>query len=105
VASTQVEGAALRGQLQRLGLYRASGHEHFSGSLVIPVIGSAGEITDSLAAALGLQSVGKLEYALAEHSDRWSAAGQPRIIERRAPNSIPREFQVSADASLCQRGF
>ena len=39
-ASTRVEGAALRGQLQRLGLYRGSGHEHFSGSLVIPVIGS-----------------------------------------------------------------
>jgi DNA primase len=45
-ASTRVVGAALRGQLQRLGLYRDSGHEHFSGSLVIPIIGSAGEITE-----------------------------------------------------------
>src|SRR5277367_1550914 len=45
-ASTRVEGAALRGQLQRLGLYRGSGHEHFSGSLVIPIIGSTGEITE-----------------------------------------------------------
>ena len=34
----RVDGAALRGQLQRIGLMRASGHEHFSGSLVIPVI-------------------------------------------------------------------
>jgi len=32
------EGAAIRGRLQRIGLYRASGHEHFRGSLVIPVI-------------------------------------------------------------------
>ena len=45
-ASTRVEGAALRGQLQRLGLYRGSGHEHFSGSLVIPIIGPAGDITE-----------------------------------------------------------
>lgn len=35
-------GAALRGQLQRIGLYRASGHEHLSGSLTIPVIDEAG---------------------------------------------------------------
>ncbi len=40
------EGAAIRGQLQRLGLYRASGHEHFSGSVVIPVVDEAGQITE-----------------------------------------------------------
>jgi DNA primase catalytic core len=45
-ASTRVEGAAIRGQLQRLGLYRGSGHEHFSGSLVIPVISGSGEVTE-----------------------------------------------------------
>lgn len=32
------QGAALRGRLQRLGVLRASGHEHFAGSLVIPVV-------------------------------------------------------------------
>ena len=43
-AKNRQEGAALRGQLQGLGLYRASGHEHLSGSLIIPVIDSgAGE--------------------------------------------------------------
>ena len=39
-------GAALRGQLQRIGLYRASGHEHLSGSLTIPVIDEAGEVRE-----------------------------------------------------------
>ncbi|MGH9561255.1 MAG: CHC2 zinc finger domain-containing protein, partial [Terracidiphilus sp.] len=34
----RMEGAALRGQLQRLGVMRASGHEHFAGSLVIPIL-------------------------------------------------------------------
>ena len=37
-AKNRAEGAALRGQLQRLGLYRESGHEHFSGSLVVPIV-------------------------------------------------------------------
>jgi len=32
------QGAALRGQLQKIGIYRESGHEHFSGSLIIPII-------------------------------------------------------------------
>jgi DNA primase catalytic core len=44
--SNRVEGAAIRGQLQRIGLLRESGHEHFNGSLVIPVIGESGEVTE-----------------------------------------------------------
>ncbi len=40
------EGALLRGQLQRLGLMRESGHEHFAGSLVIPVFDEAGHVTE-----------------------------------------------------------
>lgn len=35
-------GAVLRGQLERIGIYRESGHEHLSGSLVIPVFGERG---------------------------------------------------------------
>ena len=31
-------GARLRGLLQEIGIYRHSGHEHFNGSLVIPII-------------------------------------------------------------------
>jgi DNA primase len=45
-AANRVEGAQIRGRLQRLGLYRESGHEHFNGSLVIPVIGERGEVTE-----------------------------------------------------------
>ncbi len=39
-------GAALRGQLQKLGLLRASGHEHFNGSIVIPVFDEAGQVLE-----------------------------------------------------------
>jgi len=34
----RVAGAKLRGLLQDIGIYRESGHEHFNGSLVIPVM-------------------------------------------------------------------
>lgn len=33
----RLAGEKIRGQLERIGILRASGHEHFTGSLVIPV--------------------------------------------------------------------
>src|SRR5882724_12320732 len=44
--ANRVDGAAIRGRLQRLGLYRDSGHEHFNGSLVVPIINETGAITE-----------------------------------------------------------
>lgn len=38
-------GAELRGQLQALGILRESGHEHFNGSLVVPII-NHGQVTE-----------------------------------------------------------
>jgi DNA primase len=40
------EGALLRGQLQRLGILRESGHEHFAGSLVIPIFDEGGNVCE-----------------------------------------------------------
>jgi DNA primase catalytic core len=40
------EGAEIRARLERLGLYRESGHEHFNGSLVVPVLDEAGNVTE-----------------------------------------------------------
>ncbi len=39
-------GTELRGRLQRLGILRESGHEHFTGSVVIPVIDPDGNVTE-----------------------------------------------------------
>ncbi len=39
-------GAEVRGALQRIGVLRESGHEHFNGSLVVPVVTPAGEIAE-----------------------------------------------------------
>jgi DNA primase catalytic core len=45
-AKNRKEGAAMRGQLQRIGILRSSGHEHLNGSLVVPVIAPSGEVTE-----------------------------------------------------------
>lgn len=45
-AKNRKAGAAMRGQLQTIGLLRKSGHEHFNGSLVIPVMDEHGVVTE-----------------------------------------------------------
>ena len=42
----RVAGEAIRGQLERIGILRASGHEHFAGSLVIPVLDEQGNVSE-----------------------------------------------------------
>lgn len=39
-------GADIRARLERIGIYRSSGHEHLTGSLVVPVIGAGGHVTE-----------------------------------------------------------
>ena len=45
-ARNRQTGAELRGRLERLGLLRASGHEHFNGALVIPILDEAGQVVE-----------------------------------------------------------
>jgi DNA primase len=52
--SMQVKaGAAQRGALQRVGIYRESGHEHFNGSLVVPVFDAASHVTEIYGRKIG----------------------------------------------------
>lgn len=39
-------GADIRGRLEKIGLYRDTGHEHFNGSLVVPVMDERGRIQE-----------------------------------------------------------
>lgn len=39
-------GGEIRGRLEKLGIYRESGHEHFNGSLVVPVLDEAGAVQE-----------------------------------------------------------
>lgn len=40
------DGASLRARLQKIGILRESGHEHFNGSLVIPILDESGNVTE-----------------------------------------------------------
>jgi DNA primase len=42
----RVEGAQMRSRLERLGVYRESGHEHLNGSLVIPVLDEQAQVRE-----------------------------------------------------------
>jgi DNA primase len=39
-------GAELRGRLQRLGIFRDTGHEHFNGSVAIPIFNREGDVVE-----------------------------------------------------------
>lgn len=43
-AKNRKDGAEIRGRLTRLGILRESGHEHFNGSLIIPVCDEGGAV-------------------------------------------------------------
>lgn len=45
-AKSRVAGAELRRRLQKIGIYRESGHEHFNGSLVIPILDEACQVVE-----------------------------------------------------------
>jgi DNA primase len=82
----RVEGAAIRGQLQRIGLLRESGHEHFNGSLVIPIIALSGEVTEVYGRKIteGLRPGTPLHlYLPGPHRGVWNAAAlstTPEVI-------------------------
>jgi len=44
--ANRAAGAEIRGRLQKLGVLRASGHEHFNGSLVVPVYDEQGAVSE-----------------------------------------------------------
>jgi DNA primase catalytic core len=57
-------GAELRGKLQEIGILRDSGHEHFNGSLVVPIMDENGLITEVYGRKI---SGNKLRKGTAQH--------------------------------------
>ena len=69
-------GAEIRARLQSLGLMRESGHEHFSGSVVLPVFTAAGEVGEMYGRKIGerLRSgTPKHLYLRGPHEGIWNA--------------------------------
>ena len=72
---TRKEGALLRTRLEKLGLYRDSGHEHFNGSLVVPVLDAQGNVQGAYGRKLqsGLRKGTPLHlYLPGEHRGVWN---------------------------------
>jgi len=75
---TRKAGAEIRGRLERIGIYRASGHEHFTGSLVVPVIDEAGAIREVYGRKInsGLRPGTPLHlYLPGPHAGVWNVEG------------------------------
>ena len=71
----RVAGAQMRSRLQRLGILRESGHEHFNGSVVVPVFNASGEVVEMY----GRKITAKLRegtplhlYLKGEHRGVWN---------------------------------
>ena len=77
-------GAELRGRLQAIGVLRASGHEHFNGCLVVPVIDAAGHVTEVYGRKITQSVDPPLHlYLPGPHKGVWNAralAGQAEVI-------------------------
>lgn len=73
----RVAGAEMRGRLQKLGIYRESGHEHFNGSVVIPIFNLAGEVVEMYGRKItpGLRAGTPLHlYMPGPHQGVWNEA-------------------------------
>jgi DNA primase len=68
-------GATIRGRLEKLGLYRSSGHEHFSGCVVFPVTDpDRGQVTEIYGRKVGRQASGLPVhlYLHGQHKGVWN---------------------------------
>ena len=69
------DGAEIRMKLTRLGVYRESGHEHFNGSLVFPIMDDGGAVTEVYGRKVGKQKSGINHlYLPGPHRGIWNAA-------------------------------
>ena len=83
-------GAEIRARLQGLGLLRESGHEHFSGSVVVPVFTAAGEVGEMYGRKIGERlraGTPKHLYLKGPHEGIWNAEAldEPELILCEAP--------------------
>jgi len=68
----RAEGKAIRERLEKLGIYRASGHEHFNGSLVFPIF-KDGHVVEIYGRKIGKQKSGINHlYLPGPHEGIWN---------------------------------
>jgi len=75
-ATSRNAGAEVRGRLEQLGLIRASGHEHFRGSITVPIFHAAGTLEQCYGRKIGpkLRDGTPLHlYCARPHTAVWNA--------------------------------
>jgi DNA primase catalytic core len=71
----RVAGAEIRARLEKLGLYRPSGHEHFNGCVVFPILDAGGAILGLYGRKIEKQSNGVRHlYLPGPHRGVWNVA-------------------------------
>jgi DNA primase catalytic core len=85
-------GADIRARLQKIGLYRNSGHEHFNGSLVVPVFDEAGNVVE----VYGRKLLDNLRAGTPKHLYLPARAGRGRGVFNLAA------LQASKEVILCE---
>lgn len=86
----RAEGEAIRTRLQSLGLLRASGHDHFNGSIVVPIFDEAGHVVQMYGRKLldNLRAgTPKHLYLPGPHRGVWNAAALS--ASKAAPGILP----------------
>jgi DNA primase len=79
-------GADIRSRLEKVGVYRESGHEHFNGSLVVPIMDADGNVSEMYGRKItdGLRKGTPLHlYLPGPHRGVWNGAAvaaSPEII-------------------------
>ena len=85
-------GADIRAQLQKIGLIRDSGHEHFNGSLVVPVFDEAGNVVE----VYGRKLLDNLRAGTPKHLYLPAREGRSRGVFNVAA------LQASKEVILCE---
>ena len=69
-------GDQLKGQLQRLGILRASGHEHLNGCVVIPILDEQGNVSQMYGRRITREGPGQSRhlYLPGRHEALWNTA-------------------------------
>ena len=73
----RLAGATIRERLEKLGIYRASGHEHFNGCLVFPIFADNGDVVGMYGRKVERRQVNGVYhlYLPGPHRGVWNAAG------------------------------
>ena len=77
-AKSTKKGRELRGRLQGLGVIRSSGHEHLSGSLVVPILDAEGRVAEVYGRKIQRKlraGTPKHLYLPGPHRGTWNLAG------------------------------